>query len=317
MSDTTETVFIEHLTHTYPATRKRKQERVALKDLSLTIHRGEIFCLLGPNGSGKSTLFRILSTLITPTAGTVRILGRDINEQLIDLRRSLGIVFQNPSLDKKLTVKENLLHQGHLYNLRGEQLQHRITETLTQVGVLDRSNDLVESLSGGLQRRVELAKSLLHHPSLLLLDEPSTGLDPGARRDFTQYLHDLRDSSEATVLLTTHILDEAERCDRLAILDEGVLVALGSPKELKQEIGGDIIALTSKEPQALSLAIQKRFGITPQVIDQTVRMERHHGHEYIPQLVEAFPGQIETVTLSKPTLEDVFIQKTGHRFLGN
>jgi ABC-2 type transport system ATP-binding protein len=313
----TDTVVIEKLTHAYPPTRKQKQPRVALKDFSLSVHQAEIFCLLGPNGSGKSTLFRILSTLIRPTAGVVRLLGHTLDEHPDAIRRSLGVVFQNPSLDKKLTVRENLLHQGHLYNLRGEHLQQRITETLTQVGVLDRTNELVESLSGGLQRRVELAKSLLHNPPLLLLDEPSTGLDPGARRDFTQYLRELRDTFGTTVLLTTHILDEAERCDRLAIVDEGILVALGSPHELKQEIGGDVISLTSTEPEALSRAIEQRFSVSTQVIDRIVRLERHHGHEYIPQLVEAFPGQIETVTLSKPTLEDVFIRKTGHRFWEN
>ncbi len=310
-------VNIDSLSYSYPATRKQKHERIALKNLSLKVTQGEMFCLLGPNGSGKSTLFRILSTSLKPTNGVVRIFGKHLIEQVVEIRRSIGVVFQHPSLDKKLTARENLLHQGHLYNLRGEQLQQRIKEMLSQVGMLERSNDLVEHLSGGMQRRVELAKSLLHHPPLLLLDEPSTGLDPGARRDFDNYLLELRRSEGVTILLTTHILDEADLCDHIAILDQGNLVALGTPHDLKQEIGGDIITMTSNEPHPFSEAIQQRFGGNPRVIDNTVRFECTQGHEFIPQLVEAFPGRIDTITLSKPTLEDVFIKKTGHKFWEN
>ena len=313
----TSVVVIEDLSHAYPSSRKQKQERVALRNFSLTINKGEIFCLLGPNGSGKSTLFKILSTLLRPTSGSAKIFEFDVLQQPDKVRQCIGVVFQHPSLDKKLTVKENLLHQGHLYNLRGTMLEQRIHETLSLVGLLDRSNDLIENLSGGMQRRVELAKSLLHNPPLLLLDEPSTGLDPGARIDFMNYLSELRNINGVTVILTTHILDEAEKGNRLAIMDLGNLVALGSPQELKHEIGGDIISMTSKDPHALSKSIQQRFGEVVQVVDQTVRIERRNGHEHVPQLVEAFPGQIETVILSKPTLEDVFIRKTGHKFLEN
>lgn len=189
-----------------------------------------------------------------------------------------------------------------------------MSETLALVGLPDRAHDLIESLSGGMQRRVELAKSLLHRPPLLLLDEPSTGLDPGARKEFADYLAQLRSSEGVTVLLTTHILEEAEKCDRLAILDQGRLVALGTPGQLKDEIGGDVITITSKQPLALADAIRMKFSATLQVIDNSIRIERGNGHEFIPQLAEAFPGQIESITLSKPTLEDVFIDKTGHRF---
>jgi ABC-2 type transport system ATP-binding protein len=310
-------VTITSLTHSYPPARKQQESRKALNDLSLSMKQGEIFCLLGPNGSGKSTLFRILSTLLKPTSGSVRMFGTDLVQHPEEVRRSIGVVFQHPSLDIKLTARENLLHQGHLYGLRGNQLSQRINATLSQVGIIDRGNDLVENLSGGMQRRVELAKSLLHSPPLLLLDEPSTGLDPGARRDFSSYLETLRTTTGVTALLTTHILDEAERCDRLAILDQGNLVALGTPDELKREIGSDIITITCKDPTTLCDLIRKRFTGTPQLINQTIRFERQNGHEFIPQLVEAFPGQIDTITLSKPTLEDVFIKKTGHTFWQN
>ena len=310
-------VAIDRLTHSYPKSRRQKEPRTALSDVSFAIKQGEIFCLLGPNGSGKSTLFRILSTLLRPTSGDVRIFDLDLAHRADQVRRIIGVVFQHPSLDKKLTARENLLHQGHLYNLQGDFLRDRISEMLSRVGVLDRADDLVEHLSGGLQRRVELAKAMLHRPRLLILDEPSTGLDPGARRDFDNYLQELRTIDGVTVLLTTHILSEAERSDRLAILDQGKLVALGTPSQLKHEIGGDVISVTSKEPEILSESIKKYFTAIPQVMDGKVRIERNNGHEFIPELIQAFPGQIESVTLSKPSLEDVFINKTGHRFWEN
>lgn len=310
----TDVVNIRSLTFSYPPTRKNTAPRVALDQVSFAISQGEMFCLLGPNGSGKSTLFRLLSTLLVPPEHAVDIFGFDLRERPAEVRRTIGIVFQNASLDKKLTVRENLQHQGHLYNMRGAALAARITELLTRVRMLERKDDLVEHLSGGMQRRVELAKGLLHRPRLLLLDEPSTGLDPGARIEFDAYLQEIQASEGVTILLTTHILDEAERSDRLAILDEGRLVALGTPQELKEEIGADIITIATPDAPALAEAIRAAFGGAPAVIDNTVRVERSNGHEFIPQLVSSFPGKISAVTYAKPTLEDVFIHKTGHRF---
>ncbi len=307
-------VTIDRLHHQYPPTRKQQQPRTALKSVSLRIQQGEIFCLLGPNGSGKSTLFKILSTLIQPTSGTVTVLGNDLVTQPDAVRKNIGVVFQSPSLDKKLTARENLLHQGHLYGLRGESLKQKIAQMLTRVGLLDRQHDLVESLSGGNQRRIELAKGLLHTPKLVILDEPSTGIDPGARIEFMKYLKQLRDIDRVTIILTTHILEEADACDRIAIIHSGDVVALGTPQELKNEIGGDVITMTSKEAEKLSKGIADKFGDAPVVVDNTVRLERRNGSEHIPDLVHTFPDLIETVTLSKPTLEDVFIHKTGHRF---
>ena len=315
-------VVVDGLTHSYqPArwvgTRRGpgvKIQRPALRDVTFTIEQGEIFCLLGPNGSGKSTLFRILSTILMPTEGSARIFHLDISSRIDDIRKIIGVAFQRPSLDKKLTARENLVHQGHLYNMRGPLLMNRIVEVLTRIGVVDRADDLVEKLSGGLQRRVELAKALLHEPRLLILDEPSTGLDPGARREFGLYLQELRKLDGVTVLLTTHILDEAEKCDHLAILEQGNLVALGTPQKLKNEIGGDVIAVSSREPELLCQGIAEAFHTTAQIVDGVVRIERLNGHEFIPDLVQKFPGKIEAVTLSKPTLDDVFIHKTGHRF---
>ena len=185
-------ITVENLKHIYPAKRPAREPRPALKGISFSVSQGELFGLLGPNGGGKSTTFHILSTLFPPTGGQARVFGIDVSERPEQVRRQLGIVFQSPSLDKKLTVYENLWHQGHLYGLFGQELEKRIQEMLERVAVRDRAEDLVEVLSGGLKRRVELAKGLLHRPSLLLLDEPTLGLDPGARKDLWDYLQDLR-----------------------------------------------------------------------------------------------------------------------------
>ena len=235
-------------------------ERTALQDVSFSVAAGEIFGLLGPNGGGKTTLFRILATLLRASSGSARVFGDDVLSQRVAVRNRIGVVFQSPSVDLKLTVAENLRHQGHLYGLRGAALGKRMEEVLERLGVSDRRKDRVETLSGGLRRRVEIAKGLLHRPDILLLDEPSSGLDAGVRRDLRNYLQQLREQDGVTVCLTTHFMDEAESCDRLAILDRGQLVALGTPEVLKSKIGGDVIVLEAREPERLRSQIQARFG---------------------------------------------------------
>ncbi len=297
--------LIQQLSHRYG-------ERLALNSVSLSVPRGELFGLLGPNGGGKTTLFRILSTLTRPQAGKVELLGQDIFANRDAIRRRIGVVFQSPSLDKELTVTENLRHQGHLYQLQGADLDRRITEGLQRFGLTDRARDRVKKLSGGMQRRVELAKSLLHKPELLLLDEPSTGLDPRARRELTAHLRSLCKEAGVTVLLTTHLTDEAEQCDRLAILDRGQLAGLDTPAALKAEIGGDVVTIEAREPDNLRGQIAARFGVEPTLVDGQLRMERAAGHRFIAELVEAFPGQVLGVHVGKPTLADVFVHLTGH-----
>ncbi len=295
------------LTHDYGSRR-------ALDNLDLSIQRGELFAILGPNGGGKTTLFRLLSTLIPIQSGSIRIFGFDVARQPNQVRSVLGVVFQAPSLDKKLTVRENLHYQGPLYGLTGPALRRQADAMLERLVLTDRAGDLVETLSGGLRRRVELAKGLLHRPPLLLLDEPSTGLDPGARSDLWNYLRQIRDEDGVTVVLTTHLLEEAERVDRLAILNRGSLVALDTPDSLRATVGGDSITIQADDPTGLVASIQERFGIAAAVVDGRVRLEQREGHVWIARLVEAFPGQIHSITLGKPTLEDVFIARTGHRF---
>lgn len=292
----------------------RYDNRTALNGVSFDVRPAELFGLLGPNGSGKTTMFRILSTLMVPVAGQAVILGHDAAKDPSQLRREIGVVFQAQSIDLKLTATENLQHQGHLYGLHGSGLRSRIKEILERVRLADRAKDLAETFSGGMQRRLELAKGLLHGPRVLLLDEPTTGLDPGARRDLWQYLSILRDEEQVTVLVTTHLMEEAERCDRLAILNEGKLVALGTPTELKREIGGDVIVLEAKDPEALAMRIRTRFNVDVHVVGTQVRIEKDQAHRFVTNVVEAFPGEIEAVSIAKPSLEDVFIKRTGHRF---
>ncbi|MFZ0941699.1 MAG: ATP-binding cassette domain-containing protein [Candidatus Sulfotelmatobacter sp.] len=286
-----------------------------MNGVSFDVRPAELFGLLGPNGSGKTTLFRILSTLMIPSAGRATIMGCDAAQEPGRLRRQIGVVFQAQSVDLKLTAYENLWHQGHLYGLRGAALTKRIYEILSRVGLADRAKELVETFSGGMQRRIELGKGLLHHPGVLLLDEPTTGLDPGARRDLWQYLKMLRDEEHVSVLVTTHLMEEAERCDRLAIMNEGNLVALGTPEELKSEIGGDVIWLHAvRDAGALGERIRARFHVDTTVLENQVRIEREGAHRFVTEVVEAFPGEIEAVSVSKPALEDVFIRRTGHKF---
>jgi ABC-2 type transport system ATP-binding protein len=285
-------------------------DREALAGVSFSVARGEIFALLGPNGGGKTTLFKILSTLLCATSGSVRLLGYDLSKAASAVRACLGVVFQQPSLDRKLTVLENLKHHGHLYTLSGRDLHQRALAMLRRLGLAERAHDLVETLSGGLQRRVELAKALLHQPAVLVLDEPSTGLDPGARRDFMSYLQQLREQEGVTILLTTHVMEDAERCDRVGILHAGRLVALGAPEALKQSIGGDIVVIHTPDTHGLQKKIRERFGCDPSLVDGTLRVERPRGHEFIREVVDSFPGEISSAAFGKPTLEDVFIHLT-------
>lgn len=293
----------------------RYGDRLALDDVSFAIRPGEIFGLLGPNGGGKTTLFRILSTSLPVQQGRAELMGYDLVTQPHAVRQVIGVTFQSPSLDPKLTVGENLAYQGHLYGLKGTVLHQRSDELLRKLGLSDRVGDIAETLSGGLKRRVEIAKSLLHQPQVLLLDEPSTGLDPGARHDLWRYLRNLREDSGVTVLVTTHLMEEAERCDRLGILNKGKLVAQGTPDELRSSVGGDCVTVEASQEQSdLPARLRERFGIDVQELAGSLRIERQNGHELVREIVAAFPEDVKAVSFGKPTLEDVFIQRTGHRF---
>lgn len=306
MTSTT-AIDVQDLSHRYG-------ERWALRDVGFRVEAAEIFALLGPNGGGKTTLFRVLSTLFPVQQGNVHILGFDLGAERREVRRRIGVVFQSPSLDRQLTVSENLRYQAALYGLHGDLLRVREQELLAQLGLTDRARERVGRLSGGLRRRVELAKGMLHQPRLLMMDEPSTGLDPGARSDLWEYVRRLRDHFQVTVVLTTHLLEEAERADRIGILDEGRLVALDTPEALRATVGGDSITIRSDQPQQLAKAIRERFDVPATLVDGRVRLELPDGHEWVARLMEAFAPRVQSITLGKPSLEDVFIDKTGHRF---
>ena len=297
-------IQVQNLTHRYG-------DRVALSGVSFDVRKGEVFGLLGPNGGGKSTLFRILSTMMVPTEGTASIAGYDVAHRAAAVRCHVGVVFQTQSLDKALTVEENLRAQGHLHGLSGADLRGRMERAMEQLGLADRRKDLVQTLSGGLKRRVEIAKALLHRPQVLLMDEASTGLDPAARRDLSRHVERLREQEGVTILLTTHILEEADRCDRLVLLHQGKVVADGTPGALRSRIGGDVVVLGSADTASLAEGIERRFGIRPVVADGQVRVEIENGHRFIAEVVEAFPGAVDSVGLHKPTLEDVFVRETG------
>ena len=278
-------VVVQELSHRYG-------DRQALIDVGFRVEPGEMIGLLGPNGGGKTTLFRILATLLKPSSGDALLSGRSIRRDPDGVRSVLGVVFQRPSLDIKLTVMENLRHHGHLHGLSGAGLGERCDKALFALGLSDRASDRVETLSGGLARRVELAKSVLHRPSILLLDEPNTGLDPNARRDFIDYLDQLRKTDGVTILLTTHFLDEAERCDRVGIMHEGRLVAYDAPGTLKNSVGDEVLLLSGPTMPAM-------------------RVEGPHAHRLASDLVDRFPGEVTSFSWGRPTLDDVFVHLTG------
>jgi ABC-2 type transport system ATP-binding protein len=292
----------------------RYGDRLALDDVSFAVEQGEIFGLLGPNGGGKTTLFRLLTTLLPVQSGRIAIVGGDVATHPALIRTKLGITFQSPSLDGKLTVRENLRHQGHLYGLRGDASLTRIAEVADWLGIADRLDERADVLSGGLKRRVEIAKSLLHKPEVLILDEPSTGLDPGVRFDLWEVLSRVRKDHGVTVLVTTHLMDEAERCDRLAILDRGRLVSLGTPAELRASVGGDSVTIAGHDIDRLAAQITERFQFLPRKLGNELRIEHPRALDVLRDIAAAFPDDITGIALARPSLEDVFINRTGHRF---
>jgi len=303
----TAAIAVEGLTFRYG-------EHQALDAVEFAVEPGGLFGLLGPNGGGKTTLFRVLSTLLPVQDGRVRLLDCDVARQPDAARRLIGVTFQSPSLDTRLTVFENLKHQSRLYGLPRSVWQPRTARLLDDLGLSDRRDDRVDSLSGGQRRRVEIAKGLLHDPQILLLDEPSAGLDPGARIDLWHCLQTLRRQQQVTILLTTHLMEEADKCDRVAILDQGRLVVAGPPEVLRSELGGDCVSIRTQQPEALAEAILEQTGQPAQQFADALRWETPSAQPFIATLMSQFADRIDSITWGKPTLEDVFVHHTGHRF---
>lgn len=291
----------------------RYRDREALSGIDLAVERGEIFGLLGPNGGGKSTLLSLITTSQAVQRGAVRVLGLDVSTDFLGVRRRLGVVFQHPALDKKLSVEENLRCHARLYGMTQGEYRARRGPWIERFGLAGRERDRVETLSGGLARRVELAKALLHDPELLVMDEPSSGLDPGARADLWRRLGELRRQG-VTVLVSTHLLDEAEQCDRIAILDRGRIVALGAPADLRAEIGGDVVTIESAAPDDLAEALRSRLGRPATVLGSAVRIEHPDGLSLIRDAANSLKEGVTALHVARPTLEDVFLKRTGHSF---
>ncbi len=299
-----DTIRVDHLV-------KRFGELLAVDDVSFAVGAGEFFGFLGPNGAGKTTTISVLCTLLRPTSGKVVINGFDVASQPHQVRRSIGLVFQDPTLDERLTAFENLEFHARVYNVPGRLWRSRAEQLLEVVELADRRDHLVKTFSGGMRRRLELARGLLHHPRVLFLDEPTIGLDPQTRRHIWQYVLELHRREGVTLFLTTHYIEEAEACDHVAIIDHGKIVALDTPDRLKRLVGRDVITLQTVDVAKALNRLHERFHLNALRENGHLRIDVANGERLIPELVSRLGVPITGVTLHQPTLEDVFIKVTG------
>jgi ABC-2 type transport system ATP-binding protein len=290
---------------------KRFDGLVAVDHVSFTVSKGEIFGFLGPNGAGKSTTISMLATILTPSEGDATISGFSVRRQRNDVRRSIGLVFQDPSLDNRLTAEENLRFHARLYGVPKHDYLRRMEEVLRLVDLWDRRRDIVETFSGGMKRRLEIARGLIHYPDVLFLDEPTIGLDPHTRALLWDYVLKLKHDRAMTIFMTTHYMDEAEYCDRIAIMDRGKIVALDTPAHLKQQLGGDIIRIESNEKDTLKKELEQKYGATVRQDGNALQFEIADGARFLPRLFAEVQTKIEAVELRQPTLDDVFLSLTG------
>ena len=290
---------------------KKYGDLEAVAGIDLEVYGGEIFGFLGPNGAGKSTTISMLCTLLTPTAGIARVAGIDVVRDPAAVRQRIGLVFQDPSLDDQLTARENLEFYAFVYSVPAPDRRRRIDEMLNLLQLADRASSAVKTFSGGMKRRLEIARGMLHQPQVLFLDEPTIGLDPQTRKSIWTHLNELRDTKGVTIFMTTHYMDEAEYCDRIAIIDRGKIVALGTPDELKAMVGGDVVTITSTAPGAAAKEIEDMLGVKPARDNGTLRMEVPDGKAFVPRLVRELSAPVDTVTLRRPSLDDVFLKLTG------
>jgi ABC-2 type transport system ATP-binding protein len=290
---------------------KKYGDLVAVAGIDLEVRAGEIFGFLGPNGAGKSTTISMLCTLLTPTAGVARVAGIDVMHDPAAVRQRIGLVFQDPSLDDQLTGRENLEFHAFVYSVPAQDRRRRIDEMLDLMQLTERASSQVKTYSGGMKRRLEIARGMLHHPQILFLDEPTLGLDPQTRKSIWTYLNELRRTKGVTIFMTTHYMDEAEYCDRIGIIDQGKIVALGTPDELKAMVGGDVVTITSTKPEEAASEIKEVLGVTPARENGTLRMEVPDGKAFVPRLVRELMAPVDTVTMRRPSLDDVFLKLTG------
>ena len=291
---------------------KRYGDLEAVRGIELEVYAGEIFGFLGPNGAGKSTTISILCTLLRPTAGTARVAGIDVMHDPAEVRRRIGLVFQDPSLDEQLTGRENLEFHAFIYSVPPPVRRRRIDEMLNLLQLSERAGHLVKTYSGGMKRRLEIARGMLHQPQILFLDEPTLGLDPQTRMSIWSHLNELRATRGVTIFMTTHYMDEAEYCDRIAVIDRGKIAALGTPDELKAMVGGDVVTITSPDLDGAAREIEQLLAVKPAREDGELRMEVKDGKAFVPRLVRELTLPVDTVSLRRPSLDDVFLKLTGH-----
>ena len=290
---------------------KRYKRVEAVKGVSFAVREGEIFGFLGPNGAGKTTTINILCTLVRPTAGSATVNGHDVVRERSQVRRSIGLVFQDTTLDEFLTAENNLRFHAYAYRVPKETRERRLREVLDLVELWDRRKDKVRKYSGGMKRRLEIARGLLHHPRVLFLDEPTLGLDPQTRRRVWEYLLDLRRRENLTIFLTTHYMDEAEICDRIAVIDDCQIVATDTPDSLKAALGGDVLTITTEDNEAAARELRSSYGMSPEVRDGAVTFAVARGEQFLPDFVRGFNQRLLSIGLRRPTLDDVFLKLTG------
>jgi ABC-2 type transport system ATP-binding protein len=290
---------------------KRFGELEAVKGVSFSVKEGEIFGFLGPNGAGKTTTINILCTLLKPTAGQAKVNGHDVIKERSQVRQSIGLVFQEPTLDDYLTAEQNLRFHGYAYGVPRNVLEPRLKELLEMMELWDRRKGKISTYSGGMKRRLEIARGLLHHPRVLFLDEPTLGLDPQTRRRIWDYIHDLRKRENLAIFMTTHYMDEAENCDRIAIIDYGRTVALDTLEKLKDGVGGDVISVKTEDNEEAMRLLEGQYKFKPAIENGIISFTVSHGEEFLPGFVSGFPLRLISIGLRRPTLEDVFLKLTG------
>jgi len=283
----------------------------ALKDISFEVEEGEVFGFLGPNGAGKTTTINILCTLIRPTSGKASVAGYDLIKNMNQVRRSIGLVFQETTLDDYLTAEQNILFHALAYGVKADLRRHRTKELLTLMELWDRRKDKIRTYSGGMKRRLEIVRGLVHLPKILFLDEPTLGLDPQTRNRIWEYILDLREKQGLTIFLTTHYMDEAEHSDRIAVIDHGEIVALDTPDTLKTEVSGDLVTITSDNNDLVENELHEKYSLQAESRNGILSVRVQKGEEFIVKFVQGFNGKLLSIGLRRPTLEDVFLNVTG------
>jgi len=290
---------------------KRFDEIEAVRGIDFEVAPGEIFGFLGPNGAGKSTTIGMLCTLVRPTGGEAHVAGHDVRRERYDVRRNIGLVFQDTTLDGYLSAEQNLRFHAELYGVPRALANERMEQVMSMVGLWERRSSLVNTYSGGMKRRLEIARGLLHSPKVLFLDEPTVGLDPQTRSSIWAYIHELMRQEDITIFMTTHYMDEAENCDRIAIMDQGRIVALDTPEALKAEVGKDRVQITTEDDDAAIAALRERFGLEAVIAEGQVTFSVAEGEAFVPRLFAELGLAIKSVSVARPSLDDVFMSYTG------